>query len=148
MQRENRIKLNKAVEFLTSLHFKPENIMLTGSIALDIAGILPTDRTPHDIDLILKTDEKPWRCLKLVEAICNDDEKRDIYPNEKTIFFRKPGMNINIFFYDGDDWSETKDAETGVYVAAVNHIIKAKKKYARTKDYQDINDICKTILSL
>ena len=148
MRTESKNILKKGVDVLKSLHFKPENIMVTGSIALDIAGVLPESRVPHDIDIILKTDEKSWRCLKLLEAICNDDESRNIYPNEKFIFFKGEDIIINIFLYDGGDWSDVKDADTGVYVATVDHIIKAKKKYARTKDYQDINEIAKTVLSL
>ena len=37
-------------------------------------------------------------------------------------------------------------ADTGVYVATVEHIIEAKKKYGRDKDIVDIYNITKSIL--
>ena len=152
MNNQNRVKLNKAVEILNGLHFKNENIMVTGSIALDEQGLL-TDRITHDVDLIIKMDEQAWRCLKLIEAInLDDDEDKvskdyDTQTREKMIFLNVDGLILNIWKYDdGTDWSEIKDAETGVYVATVNHIIEAKKKYARDKDFKDIYEIIKVLV--
>ena len=54
---------------------------------------------------------------------------------------------LNIWKCDKEsDWSCIKDAETGVYVAAVNHIIEEKKKYARDKDFKDIYEIIKVLV--
>ena len=152
MNSKNRVKLNKAIEILNGLHFKNENIMVTGSIALDAQGLL-TDRIAHDVDLIIKMDEQAWRCLKLIEAInLADDEVKaskdyDLSERKKMIILNVDGLVLNIWKYDeGTDWSEIKDAETGVYVATVNHIIKAKKKYARDKDFRDIYEIIKKLL--
>ena len=151
MNSKNRVKLNKAVEILNGLHFKNENIMVTGSIALDMQGV--SNRVAHDIDLIIKMDEQTWRCMKLLEAInLADDEVKapkdyDTQTRKKMIFLNVDGLILNIWKYDeGTDWSEIKDAETGVYVATVNHIIKAKKKYARDKDFKDIYEIIKKLL--
>ena len=152
MNSKNRVKLNKAIEILNGLHFKNENIMVTGSIALDEQGLL-TDRITHDVDLIIKMDEQAWRCLKLIEAINLDDDEvkapkdYDTQIREKMIFLNVDGLILNIWKYDeGTDWSEIKDAETGVYVATVNHIIEAKKKYARDKDFKDIYEIIKVLV--
>lgn len=151
MNSKNRAKLNKAIEILNGLHFKNENIMVTGSIALDTQGLL-TDRIAHDVDLIIKMDEQTWRCLKLIEAIslADEDDKfkdYDTMARKKTVFLKADGLVLNIWKYDeGTDWSEIKDAETGVYVATVEHIIEAKKKYARDKDIIDIYNITKSIL--
>ncbi len=151
MNSKNRAKLKKAVEILNNLHFKNENIMVTGSIALDAQGLL-TNRIAHDVDLIVKMDEQTWRCLKLIEAInlVDEDDKFKDYDTparKNTIFLKVGGLVLNIWKYDeGSDWSEIKDAETGVYVATVNHIIEAKKKYARDKDIVDIYNITKSIL--
>ena len=152
MNIKNRVKLNKAIEILNGLHFKNENIMVTGSIALDAQGLL-TDRIAHDIDLIIKMDEQVWRCLKLIEAInLADDEVKaskdyDSPERKKMIFLNVDGLILNIWKYDEEsDWSEIKDEETGVYVATVNHIIKAKKKYARDKDFKDIYEIIKELV--
>lgn len=148
MNSKNRVKLNKAIEILNGLHFKNENIMVTGSIALDAQGLL-TDRIAHDVDLIIKMDEQTWRCLKLIEAIslADEDDKFKDYPTKKTVFLKADGLVLNIWRYEeGSDWSEIKDADTGVYVATVNHIIEAKKKYGRDKDIVDIYNITKSIL--
>lgn len=152
MNNQNRYFLQKAVKALKELHFKPENIMVTGSIALDVQGLL-TDRIAHDVDLIIKMDEQTWRCMKLLEAInLADDEVKapkdyDSQTRKRMIFLNVDGLVLNIWKYDeGTDWSEIKDAETGVYVATVNHIIKAKKKYARDKDFKDIYEIIKGLI--
>lgn len=152
MNSRNRVKLNKAIEILNGLHFKNENIMVTGSIALDAQGLL-TDRIAHDVDLIIKMDEQAWRCLKLIEAINLDDDEvkapkdYDTQTREKMIFLNVDGLILNIWKYDEEsDWSEIKDAETGVYVATVNHIIEAKKKYGRDKDFKDIYEIIKGLV--
>lgn len=152
MNNQNRYFLQKAVKALKELHFKPENIMVTGSIALDAQGLL-TDRIAHDVDLIIKMDEQTWRCMKLLEVInLADDEVKapkdyDSQARKRMIFLNVDGLVLNIWKYDeGTDWSEIKDAETGVYVATVNHIIKAKKKYARDKDFKDIYEIIKGLV--
>ena len=151
MNNQNRVKLNKAVEILNGIHFKNENIMVTGSIALDVQGV--SNRIAHDVDLIIKMDEQTWRCLKLIEAInLADDEVKtskdyDPISRKKIIFLNVDGLILNIWKYDEEsDWSCIKDSETGVYVATVNNIIEAKKKYARNKDFKDIYEIVKGLL--
>lgn len=151
MNNQNRVKLNKAVEILNGLHFKNENIMVTGSIALDAQGV--SNRIAHDVDFIIKMDEQAWRCLKLIEAINLDDDEvevskdYDLSERKKMIILNVDGLILNIWKYDeGSDWSCIKDSETGVYVATVNHIIEAKKKYARDKDFKDIYKIIKELV--
>ena len=147
MNNQNRVKLNKAVEILNGLHFKNENIMVTGSIALDAQGV--SNRIAHDVDFIIKMDEQAWRCMKLIEAINLDDDevKYDLSERKKIIILNVDGLILNIWKYDeGSDWSCIKDSETGVYVATVNHIIEAKKKYARDKDFKDIYKIIKELV--
>ena len=151
MNGKNRAKLNKALEILNGLHFKNEDIMVTGSIALEAQGLL-TGRIAHDVDLIIKMDEQTWRCLKLIEAINLDDEDKvskdyDSPEREKMILLKVDGLILNIWKYDKEsDWSCIKDSETGVYVATVNHIIDAKKKYGRDKDFKDIYEIIKGLV--
>lgn len=150
MNNQNRVKLNKAIEILNGLHFKNENIMVTGSIALDVQGV--SNRIAHDVDFIIKMDEQAWRCLKLIEAINLDDEDKaskdyDLPERKKMIILNVDGLILNIWKYDeGSDWSCIKDSETGVYVATVDHIIEAKKKYGRDKDFKDIYKIIKGLV--
>ena len=141
--------MNKSIEVLKNLHFKPEDIMVTGSVALDLHGILPEGRYAHDMDFVIKMDDQTWRCLKLIEAIYNEDvdEKAMLYPERRnTVFLPANGVMMNIWKYNNGDWSAIKDEETGVYVATVENIIRAKKMYCRPKDYQDINAIVKNLL--
>jgi len=150
MKATHRRLLNMCVDTLKGLHFNPENIMVTGSIALDAVGILPENRFAHDFDFVIKMDDQTWRCMKLIEAINRADLGESVderYPDRKdVIFLSVNGFIMNIWKYDGGDWSEIKDAETGIYIATADNTIKAKKRYARSKDYQDINEIVKTIL--
>ena len=151
MNNQNRYFLQKAVKVLKELHFKPENIMVTGSIALDMQGV--SNRIAHDVDLIIKMDDKTWRCMKLIEMInLIDDEVKvpkdyDSQTRRKMIILNIDGLILNIWKYDDKiDWSCIKDSETGVYVATVNHILEVKKKYARDKDFKDIYRIVKGLL--
>ena len=151
MNNQNRYFLQKAVKVLKELHFKPENIMITGSIALDMQGV--SNRIAHDVDLIIKMDDKTWRCMKLIEMInLVDDEVKapkdyDSQTRRKMIILNIDGLILNIWKYDEKiDWSCIKDSETGVYVATVNHILEVKKKYARDKDFKDIYRIVKGLL--
>ena len=151
MNNQNRYFLQKAVKVLKELHFKPENIMVTGSIALDMQGV--SNRIAHDVDLIIKMDDKTWRCMKLIEMInLVDDEVKvpkdyDSQTRRKMIILNIDGLILNIWKYDEKiDWSCIKDSETGVYVATVNHILEVKKKYARDKDFKDIYRIVKGLL--
>lgn len=149
MKPENKNLLEKSVDVLKKFGFKTEDIMVTGSIALDILGVLPSIRTSHDADFIIKMDDQSWRCLKLLEAI-NKCEIESKYPDDKSmVILNIKNLKINIWKHSSNfDWSTIKDTNTGVMVATVDHIIRAKKTYARVKDYQDINEIAKTILSI
>ena len=149
MNTKSRTLLNTAVDFLKGLHFKPENIMVTGSIALDMQGMLPKGHEVHDVDLIIKMDEQDWRCLKLLEAINLVDEGKDtMYPGRRdTIFFKFDDVILNIWRNTWEEDSPLNDAETGVYVATAKKIIKAKKDSNREKDVRDINAIIKQILN-
>ena len=100
MNNQNRYFLQKAVKVLKELHFKPENIMVTGSIALDMQGV--SNRIAHDVDLIIKMDDKTWRCMKLIEMInLADDEVKapkdyDSQTRKKMIILNIDGLILNI----------------------------------------------------
>lgn len=149
MRPENKNTLQKGVNALKALHFNPESIMVTGSVALDILGVLPPNRISHDVDFIIKMDDTTWKCMKLIEAINNPEEDNmNSYPGRKNmIILNVDGIIINIWKQTSNyDWSTIKDSETGVMVSTVSHIIRAKKEYARPKDFWDINEIVKNLL--
>lgn len=153
MDKSNKELLKKAVDYLKSLHFDVENIMVTGSIALDEHGVLPAGRKAHDVDFIIKMDDTTWKYLKLWEAINADENDKLKFSSgkpgkyENTVFLKHDDVMLNIWKYNQfSDWSDIKDVDTGVYVATVNHIIIAKKMYGRDKDYRDIYEIVKNLL--
>ena len=152
MNKNNKQLLQKALKILKDLHFKEENIMVTGSIALDIQDVL--SRPAHDVDFIIKTDDTTWGCLKLIEAInlvsgesSTTQKEYPIHSKKNFIALNVDGIVLNIWRHSENfDWSPIKDAETGVYVATINHIINAKKLYGRDKDYKDIYKIVRNIM--
>jgi len=148
MRESNRNKLEKGVAILHRLHIKSEDIMLTGSVALDLVGVLPESRESGDVDFIIKVDEQDWRCMKLLEAIVNDG-KENLYPGgNRCLIFKFDDLTLNVWKKTPEfDWSDIKDNVTGVYVSKVDNILKVKKSYGRPKDFKDINDICKNILA-
>ena len=133
-----------AVTYLTILGFKPENIMVTGSIALDMQGLLPGEHEVHDVDLIIKMKENSWRCLKLLEAVnLADVEKDNMYPGRKdTIFFKFNDVTLNIWRNELEEKSDLKDEAN-----LTPEQVRAKKDYNREKDVRDINAIIKQILN-
>ena len=149
MKIDNRTKLNECVGFLKKLHFKPENIMVTGSIALDMCGVFPEGRYAHDVDVVIKMDDKSWRCMRLLEEIygCNKKKGKD-YPKttNSPLVFEVNGVIINIWKDQNYVWSDVVDNVTGIHIAQVKHIIEEKKKYARNKDNMDIHTIIKSFL--
>ena len=152
MNKNNKQLLQKALKILKGFHFKEENIMVTGSVALDIQGVL--SRTAHDVDFIIKMDDTVWGCLKLIEAINLAPEEKSVTKKDYPIHSKKnfvaleiDGVIVNIWRHSENfDWSPIKDAETGVYVATVNNIINAKKLYGRDKDYKDIYKIVRNLM--
>lgn len=134
--------LNNAVNYLKSLHFDMNNVMVIGSVALDLLGVLPPDRKIHDIDFIIRMNDQDWNCMKLIEEIHKTDSTIDVkYRNDKNrpLSFEINNIIFNIWRDKMDITScELKDDETGVWVKPADDILYAKKRYGRTKDYKDI----------
>ena len=86
-------------------------------------------------------------CDSSYNNLDDDEVNYDLPERKKMIILNVDGLILNIWKYDeGSDWSCIKDSETRVYVATVNHIIEAKKKYARDKDFKDIYKIIKGLV--
>ena len=143
MKKTNRETLNKAVEVLVKkLHFKPEQIMVTGSLALELHGVLPENRNPHDCDFLITCDDQTWRCMKLVAAVYNENDNG--YQDRDMLVFKINNIKFNIWRRSFADY-DLKD-KTGIWVSPVKDIIDAKKTIGRGKDYKDLTEICKLIL--
>lgn len=154
MNKKNSIRLENGVTLLKRLHIRPCDIMVTGSVALDIHGILPKWRKCHDLDFIVKVSDEDWGCMRLLEMIAGTGKHGSVYgeygkKSDFITFKTKDGIIINVWKYnDSGEWSDLTDVHTGVRVAEVNHIISVKKKYARKKDYDDIIGIIDNIISI
>lgn len=142
MNKENRNNLTAAGYILTKkLGFKPENIMVTGSIALDLLGVLSKDA--HDVDFIIKMSDEEWRMLKLYSIINNGKNSYD----NNAVMFNLYGITFNIFREHNLERTEIKDNITDFWIADVKNIIKVKKQYGRRKDYEDLYNISVAILN-
>ena len=148
MKKENRFMLNKAVTILCdTFKFSTNDIMLVGSLALDLQGILPQNHYVHDVDVIIKMDEPTWRILKLIECIYQNDNEKKSYKGSDNLAFTYDGVNFNIWKAKGNEQiSYLNDKFTGVLVKPAGEILKVKKGYARQKDLKDICEITKEIL--
>lgn len=147
MNKENRKMLCEGIKFLNKMGVKSENIMLVGSIALDMQGFLPNNRTAHDLDIIIKTDDESWGCFKLFAAIYDDGSVKSSYLNENNLIFTFGNIHFNIWRAMGTEKiNGLKDSVTGVWVKPAAEILKVKKGYHRLKDLEDIQNIFKMIL--
>lgn len=150
MQKTSRDLLDKGVNILKSLGFSPDDIIVTGSVALDLQGVLPEYRKVHDLDFIIKMDDITWKYLKLFAAIYEygNDEYHEEYKERRD--FQVDGVKFNVWRDVRDEKSincvTLKDDSTGVWINPVRSIIYKKKSYGRPKDFKDIQEICKNIL--
>lgn len=148
MKKENRFMLNKAVTILCdTFKFSTKDIMLVGSLALDLQGILPQNHYVHDVDVIIKMDEQTWRILKLIECIYQNANNKKSYKGSDNLSFTYDWVNFNIWkAKDNEQISGLTDKFTGVWVKPAGEILKVKKGYGRQKDLKDICEITKEIL--
>lgn len=145
MNNLNRSKLNIAVEILSVFGIKNTDIKLVGSIALDMQGLLPSDREVHDVDLIINTDDEHWKTFKNLDAISNLIN-RDFYPCTDNVMFKCGDVILNMWKNTENIVTSIVDKNTGIYVKPAGEILAKKKEYGRLKDFKDINDICKKFL--
>ena len=143
MNSSNEKTLEKSLKILRRLHFKPENIMVTGSLALDIHGILPDNRISHDADFFVKMSADDWKCMKLIAAVYG--KENDYSCKDEQVSFTINDTTLNIWKNFPYENTRVKD-KSGIWVSPVENILAAKKGYGRKKDLDDIIAISKKVL--
>ena len=144
MKSFNESLLNNAIKALNELGIKNEDIMILGSIALDLCGMFPDYRKQaHDVDVLIRCSEEKkeeiTKIAKFLNSQCNGSDK-------STIVMPLPYVILNIWFTK-DQFDSLLRLQNGVYVEEPLKCIEKKKKYSRYKDLQDINSILRQILS-
>lgn len=142
----NREKLNSAVKILSVFGIQPKDILLVGSIALDMQGLLPKNRETHDVDLIVRTSSKTWSRLVNVSLDfgCYD---MNTYTSNGGIMFNVGDITLNLWKANGsENLNGLKDDISGVWIKRAGDILLKKKSYGRLKDKNDIKEICNILL--
>lgn len=142
MKKSTKNYLDKSIQILNSMGIKNNEIIVTGSVALDIYGVLPDNHNIHDFDCIINVNDDRLGIIKLVCEIFKSNEIPS-YSNSTLIDIK--GFKINIWF----NLPNEKVALTynGVGIKDMLSILAEKKKYNREKDIRDINQIVKKILN-
>lgn len=135
---------NKSISILNRMGIENKDIIVTGSVALDILGVLPDEHDIHDFDCIINVDKEKLGVVKLICEIFKSDKTPScISENSRMVDIN--GILLNIWFnLPNIDASVTYN---GVFVKDILSILAEKKKYNREKDVRDINQIVKKILN-
>ena len=73
MKQKNRTLLNTAALILMKQYkFDLDNVVLTGSLALDMYGLLPENREVHDVDVIVDVTDSEWGAIRLKSEIIDE----------------------------------------------------------------------------
>lgn len=155
IERNVERQLSELENILCSLKIDKENVMLTGSIALYKHGLLPEDRAPHDIDVIVKGDKELDRDFQTLTKINGGNEfwkQKEYYsqlkPEHKPFMFVKREVVFNFWIIDENTEFDTElKSKEGYYIATVKHILDAKKVYGRKKDLKDILSIITNLIN-
>lgn len=148
MNKENRLTLNKVVRALVhGFEIPVDKIILTGSMALDMYGILPEHRKCHDVDILVDVDDNLWNKIKFLDAVWGYHTNTN-YTNTSSIMFKENDYIINLWRCTSKDIikCDVKDVITGIRIKNIKSIIDVKKTYGRSKDFKDIMDICKELI--
>lgn len=135
---------DRVISILNKMGIPNEDIIVTGSVALDIYGVLPDDHEIHDFDCIIKTTDANKGIFNLMFEIFKSD-KLSSSADSKMLDIN--GILINIWTKNGNSFKRPKLTYKGVGVKDLYSILVEKKKYGRAKDYKDINGIVKKIIN-
>ena len=129
-----------------------EDVMISGTHALKICGLLP-HREPHDIDLVVRVDKeiqpKMESFMLVLGEITMGEKDSVIHGSTSDVFiFKCGGFVFNIWIVnDRKEFNTTlKDSETGLWVERPIDVLNMKKKYGREKDKDDLLSITASIL--
>lgn len=133
---------------VSKLGIKKEDVMLTGSVAMSLHGILPAGHDIEDVDIIVHGDSVLDRDLETWAKVTTGDqgwernEKRFDGITHRPFRVKLHGVVFDIWVQDPKVPFDSSIKTTGGYrLATVKHIIDVKKKFGRKKDGTDIIDI-------
>lgn len=144
MREESKRMMEDGISILKGFGIKDNEIVITGSIALDIYGLLPKEHKVHDFDcyVIANNDRATALDAKIQDFIkqsngCLISSEEYIENEVSHLFFTLFGKEINIWFFDESAIS-TNITYKGIKVQKPNEIIKRKLSYKRAKDFTDV----------
>ena len=147
MKQKHKQMLDEALESLNLLDIKNDQIMVVGSIALDICGLFPKYRLEaHDVDVVVKaTPEEQNRIAKMIKVIndVNKTSNKVLGSSDCSCYvLNLKNVVLNIWFYHPDASFNTEiKLENGVWVERPVDCFNKKKSYGRPKDFRDLNNI-------
>ena len=145
MVEKNKEMLDVTIKTLNTMGFENNNIMILGSIALDICGLFPMYRSnAHDVDVMVKcSEQKEKEIISLIKLINSTLSNKVISGSESSsIVLTLPNIIINFWFVREDYKFDTLiKLDNGVWVENPVDCIKKKRQYGRVKDYHDLQNI-------
>lgn len=143
MKEKNEKLLKLAIEKINEFGIKNNDIMILGSIALDIAGLFPLYRdSAHDVDVMIRCDKNTEDVIVRTCSMFNKLTNTDVHSESSTIVLNLSDCIINFWFVRPEYKFNTMfKLDNGVWVEKPIDCIKKKKSYRREKDYRDINNI-------
>ena len=153
MKQKHEQMLMEALTALNTMNIHNDNIMIVGSIALDICGLFPEYRNvAHDVDLVIKAEEhERKRIIELIRMLnkINQVDGKDLHVSSESSCYvlKLKNVVLNIWFYlPSDTFNTDIKLGNGVWVERPIDCINKKKIYNRQKDSRDITAIVKQIL--
>lgn len=143
------IDLNNFKEFMKERGF---DFLVVGSLALRVHGIELRNK-PGDIDIEVIDSEQANLVFKSITDSQGNTyyQKKEDYPevgwSHKPYIFNFGNTKVNVWMVEKFT-HETFVYKDYVKYAGVMSILKAKMAYKRSKDYQDMNYLIKSLLSL
>ena len=149
MKEENKQMMNDAIDALNVLGISNNDIMIVGSIALDVHGLFPTNKLKaHDVDVVIRCGiERQKEITQLVKFINKTISKPNGICNMQSessslVMGLRNNLIINLWFVNEDcEFNTETKLENGVWIERPVDCFKKKKSYMRPKDYQDLNNI-------
>ncbi|MCM1217955.1 MAG: hypothetical protein NC548_26005 [Lachnospiraceae bacterium] len=143
--------VDDTIKTLNTFGVKNEDIMICGSVALDICGLFPNYRANgHDVDVVIKcTSDMEYKIKNFIKMLDDLDKNSTKKKSESStiVLTLKSGTIINLWFIKPTDTFNTEmKLESGVWVERPVDCFNKKKSYGRVKDFQDLNDIAKSYL--
>lgn len=124
------------------------DFIVGGSLALEKLGV-PLSREPHDVDLECICTEEQEKLFAMLADSSGNNFYKSIYPStEKPPYiFKWMGIVFNVWAYR-EFTHKTFVWSDYMKFAGMESVLRKKMSYRRAKDYQDLNYIIKTLLSL